>query len=209
MSTRIEEGSRVRSTEDFGPLLHEGVVKRIAISTSRVGPVAILSILIERMDGKEVVPHVHESPASFWMPVPEEGAAPPAKQETKPEGEVCVNCGEVHADKSPFTPEMFELFARFKTAYEHDKKQILIELAERFAIEISPNDPDVPDRVHKLLNRVEDAHEEAHRAMLKVGRMVARYLERHQAQQAAQGHIRRVVMMPVPPPTSDKGGNLN
>lgn len=203
MKDRIEAGDRVRSNEGFDAIPYEGVVQSIAVGCTRQGPAPILRVMVDKKDGQTVEPHLHESAAVLWDKILEDGTVG-AKTETA--GPKCPSCGEVHGT-DPFTPELFALYEQLKALPpDEDREEILSEMAERFMANIEQTDYDLPDWLHRMIEKADDAEERMRRAILRVGRMVARNLSEMEKAKAVQGHILKVMIMPFPPSGEDKGG---
>lgn len=195
MTDRLEIGDRVRSNDGFDPVPHEGKVHGILVGYTRQGPVPILRVLVDKQNGKEVPTHLHESAASLWDKVLDDGSVE-EKPEKPSRGEVCPSCGEIHSP-SPFTPEMISLFQELQNAPPADRSEILLEMADFFMREVDETDQEFPDWVHAMVEKAENAQRKTHRAMLRIGRMVARNIEEMQQHKAVQGHIRKVMIMPL------------
>lgn len=207
-SSRIETGDRVRSNDGFDPVPHEGVVQSIAIGCTLQGPAPILRILVDKRGDQTVEPHLYESAAGLWGKVLEDGGVA-AQPKPAPTGVKCPSCGEVHAE-DPFTPEMYTLFERLKgVASDEEREVILVELAHRFMEQTRETDHEMPDWVHKLVDKVDDAEVRLSRAVLRIGRMVARNFSEMEKQKAVQGHIRKVMLMPLNLAPDEKKGGLN
>jgi hypothetical protein len=203
--SRLEVGNRVRSNEEFDPLPHEGTVQSIAVGMSGQGPLAILRVLIDRKDGVEVPPHLHESPALHWGHVEEDGSVTSLGDSTPQPS--CTSCGESHG-QDYFTPEMIALHLHLQGAPEYERPGIYIELAQRFMAQVTDLDVDMPNSIHKLVQKANDAEEHAERLVMKVARLVVRNLDERAKQIHGSAQMRKVFMAPLHKPET-KGGGLN
>lgn len=205
---RMEIGDRVRSNEGFDPVPHEGKIQSIVVGYTRQGPVPIIRILVDKKNGVEVPPHLYESAAFLWDKLLDDGSVEEKPEKPTPKGEVCPSCGEVHSP-SPFTPEMLSLFQELQNAPPTERSEILLEMADFFMREVDETDQEFPDWVHTMVEKAENAQKKTHRAMLRIGRMVVRNIEEMQQHKAVQGHIRKVMLMPLQAEGPRKKDRLN
>lgn len=204
--SRLEVGNRVRSNEEFDPLPHEGTVQSIVIGMTGQGPLAILRVLIDRKNGVEVPPHLHESPVLHWDLMGEDGNVT-SLLGASPQQPTCESCGESHG-QDYFTPEMIALHLQMQGAPEHEQMGIYLELAHRFMAQVTDMDVELPDHIHKIVEKALDAEEQAERAIMKVARMVVRNLDERAKQIHGNAQMRRVFIVPLRK-TETPGGGLN
>jgi len=205
---RIEVGDRVKSMDNYAPIPHEGVIKSIALGMTEVGVAPIIRVLVDKSDGKEVEPHLHETAPGLWEKMCEDGSNVPVDPSFLSPTVVCPACGEHHGT-GPFTPEMMALFGKFSNCTETDERLcILQELGERFLDELDSTNADLPEWVHDMLEDVEQAWTAYHRMLLRVGRLVVRNLsEIGQSNEAISSHISKVIKIPLPGGKSGKFSN--
>ena len=137
------------------------------------------------------------SPPRFSGTSPEDGTVG-AKTET-------AGPARAGSPRTDLHPELLRLRAAALPPDE-DREEILSEMAERFMANIEQTDYDLPDWLHRMIEKADDAEERMRRAILRVGRMVARNLSEMEKAKAVQGHILKVMIMPFPPSGEDKGG---
>jgi hypothetical protein len=205
---RVEVGQRVRSNTEFDTVTHEGTIQKILVGVTAQGPTAIFHVLIDRKNGEQIEPHLHESPALHWDHLSEEGTTT-SMLGGKVSPPKCTGCGEVHGEGPEyFTPEMIALHAQLGSTPEEDREAVYVELAGRFMAQTSELDADMPDHIHKLVAKAHDAGEEARRALLRVGRMVVKNLDARAQHMQGAARMRKLFTIPVPV-TNEKAGGLN
>lgn len=205
---RVEVGQRVRSNTEFDQIPHEGTIQKILVGVTALGPTAIFHVLVDRKNGEQVEPHLHESPALHWDHLSEDGTTTSMLGD-KVSPPKCPTCGEAHGGAPEyFTPEMIALHAQLGSTPEGDREAVYVELAGRFMAQVTELDASMPDRIHKLVAKAHDAGEEARRALLRVGRMVVKNLDARAQHLQGSAHVRNIFAIPIPI-AKEKTGGLN
>jgi len=163
--------------------------------------------MVDRVGEESVAPHLHESAAILWDFVGEGGVVAPRNQRS--EAPKCPTCGEVHGGAEYFTPEMVELHAKLPMIPEEDREDVYVELASRFMAQVTEMDVEIPERIHKLVEKAQDAGTKARRSLLRVGRMVVLNLNEREKHMKGAEHIRKLFAVPNPTPPTENTGGLN
>jgi hypothetical protein len=156
---KIKVGDRVEAT--YEGIIVQGVVKSIYVEMTRGGPAAVYKVSIDKKGGSEISDAYEiDSPAHLWH--------------TTTQGEPCADCGDVH--DSGFNPEVMEVYARYQKASDAERSDLLVELARVFVVNVKDSDLAVPESMHEMASKAEEALFALDNLHARIGRHVVAYI---------------------------------